>query len=176
MSLGDRVVVMHDGYIQQCDAPLQIYRRPANRFVAGFVGTPAMNFFEGAVAARDGRLWFEQGAMSVLVPGDLAQHLTGRTQSTVTLGIRPEAISDDRSGRFEADGNAVPCTVNVVEPLGDKMDVYLATAENPHVVARIDAHRGIDPGAQQTFYFDMTRAHFFEPGEAGVNLTVGDES
>ena len=171
MTLGDRVVVMKDGLIQQCDTPLEIYRQPTNRFVAGFVGTPPMNFFEGAIRTDNGARWFEKGQVRIRVPDWATERLSGQADQPIVLGVRPEAISDEPTGRFAGPDNAVSFTVNVVEPLGDKMDLYLSTADEPQIVARIDAHRGFEPGAEQRFYLDTSRLHLFDPGEAGANLT-----
>jgi multiple sugar transport system ATP-binding protein len=86
MTLGDRIVVMKDGIIQQCGAPLEVYHRPANRFVAGFVGMPPMNFFEGKIVAESGALWFDEGTGRIAVP-DWAKHALGnKVGSRVSLG------------------------------------------------------------------------------------------
>ena len=172
MTLGDRVVVMKDGLIQQCQTPLETYRQPTNRFVAGFVGTPPMNFLDGKIEQEDGALWFNEGIGRIKVPADVSDRVSTLTGKSIVMGVRPEAISDEASGRFAISDNALRLTINVTEPLGDKMDVYLATDNHPHIVARIDAHRGLKPDTQQDFYLDLSRVHFFEPGETGRNLTL----
>ncbi|MAE62791.1 MAG: glycerol-3-phosphate ABC transporter ATP-binding protein [Phycisphaeraceae bacterium] len=176
MTLGDRVVVMKDGLIQQCQTPLEIYREPANRFVAGFVGTPPMNFFEGTVTLDGGALWFDEGTARVRLLDRMKDQLAGSVGGTLVMGVRPEAMSDEPTGRFASNDNVVEMTVNVVEPLGDKMDLYVSTAAHSHIVARIDAHRGVEPNTQQRFYIDMERVHLFEQGETGRNLTLSAES
>src|SRR5205807_7953055 len=117
--------------------PLDVYQRPANRFVAGFVGTPPMNFFVGTVARDDGRLWFEEGTGRLAVPGWAGAALTPRVGSKVVMGARPQAISGGAGGAAGAaggngagktKGNVLAMKVDVVEPLGDKMDVYLSTS------------------------------------------------
>jgi len=176
MTLGDRVVVMKDGLIQQCQTPLDIYRQPANRFVAGFVGTPPTNFFEGTLIQEDSALWFDEGSARVRLPARSAEMVAGKVGCPLVMGVRPESISDDPTGRFASQDNVIRFTINVTEPLGDKMDLYLITPNHDHVVARVDAHRGLETGAQLDFYLDMERVHFFEPGETGVNLTRETES
>src|SRR5262249_29911004 len=94
MTLGDRVVVMKDGVIQQCGAPLEVYHRPENRCVAGFVGTPPMNFFEGAIFGQDGKLWFDEGTGKIAIPPWAVPSLSPRIGQTIVLGIRPQAVSD----------------------------------------------------------------------------------
>ncbi|HKQ67727.1 MAG TPA: sn-glycerol-3-phosphate ABC transporter ATP-binding protein UgpC [Polyangiaceae bacterium] len=170
MTLGDRVVVMKDGFIQQCGAPLDVYHRPANRFVAGFVGTPPMNFFEGAVVAENGALWFDEGAGKIRVPGWAKDVLGGLVGSSVVLGIRPQAVSDKPHGTMT--DNVLPMKVGVVEFLGDKMDVYVSTARHAHVIAHIDAHKGIVSGETRLMHLDLDRVHFFEPGDLGATLAT----
>ena len=104
MTLGDRIVVMKDGQVQQCGPPLEVYDRPANRFVAGFVGTPPMNFFEGRLAGKDGGVYFDEGTASLLLPDELSGALAsaGRADGEAVLGVRPEALGLSGDGRFVA--------------------------------------------------------------------------
>lgn len=171
MTLGDRVVVMKDGLIQQCQTPLDIYRQPANRFVAGFVGTPPTNFFNGTLVQEDSAIWFDEGSARLRLPPRAADLLAGKVGQSLVMGVRPESINDEPTGRFAGTGNVIRFTINVTEPLGDKMDLYLVTPNHDHVVARIDAHRGLETGEALDFYLDMDRVHFFEPGDTGINLT-----
>jgi multiple sugar transport system ATP-binding protein len=172
MTLGDRVVVMKDGVIQQCGGPLEVYQRPKNRFVAGFVGTPPMNFFEGVVSQDGGRLWFDEGTGRLAIPDWAKGALGPRLGSRIVMGARPQAISDEPIGRGRGNGNVLPMTVRVVEPLGDKMDVYLFTENHPHVIARIDARRELSPDERIQVHFDLDRLHFFDIGEPGATLAT----
>jgi multiple sugar transport system ATP-binding protein len=172
MTLGDRVVVMRDGLIQQCGAPLEVYHRPANRFVAGFVGTPPMNFLEGTIASDGGRLWFEEGTGRIVVPDWAKDALSGKVGSRVVLGVRPQAISDKPHGSVGMKDNVLEMKIGVIEFLGDKMDVYVSTANHSHVIAHIDAHRGLVPGETRPMHFDLSRMHFFELGELGAKLAT----
>jgi multiple sugar transport system ATP-binding protein len=173
MTLGDRIVVMKDGVVHQCGAPLEVYDRPANRFVAGFVGTPPMNFLDGKLLESDGGVYFDEGTFKLRLADEQAPSLAGRSGQDVVLGIRPEAMALSAGGRFAGTDNAVPVQIVVVEPLGEKMDLYTATANHPHVVARVDAQRGLEAGADVPLYVDTRKVHVFEPGEHGVNLTLG---
>jgi len=172
MTLGDRVVVMKDGIIQQCGAPLEVYHQPVNRFVAGFVGTPPMNFFEGTIAAENDQLWFDEGSGRLAIPGWAKDVLGNKVGSRVVMGVRPQAISDAPIRRNTMKDNVLPMKIGVVEPLGDKMDVYLSTANHPRVIAHIDAHRGLVPNDVMSVHFDLDRLHFFEPGEWGAKLAA----
>jgi multiple sugar transport system ATP-binding protein len=199
MTLGDRIVVMKDGKIQQADTPLATYNSPVNRFVAGFIGMPPMNFFDGMLRSGEGGLVFEEGKLEhagrpgvgidpvevgagrltlpgngfrLPVPVTLAQRLGTHAGRHVVLGVRPEHFGlqspeDMPQGKYRLD-----VTVNIVEPLGSQMDVYLSTALHGSVVARVPARQGLEPGQRAAVAVDLSRAHFFEPGEAGSNLSL----
>ena len=177
ITLGDRVVVMKDGYVQQCASALEIYRRPANRFVAGFLGTPPMNFFEGRVVDEGGRLWFDEGTGKLHVPARAAEALRARAAAggDVVMGVRPEALALGGAGAGAGPGGAtLAMKVWLVQPLGAKMDVYLQTERHARIVAHVDASAegAAGPAVGDTLLatVDMNRAHFFEPGENGAAL------
>ena len=181
MTLGDRIVVMKDGRIQQADAPLQTYTHPVNRFVAGFIGMPPMNFFEGAIKRVNGDLLFEQGTLSagelnlpgngfhLPVPALFRDRLTPYIGRHVTLGIRPEHFYTQPVAAPQ-DHCPIPVTVTVVEPLGSDMDVYVQTALQENVVARVQANADLKADSAVTLYADLRRVHFFGAGDAGQNL------
>jgi multiple sugar transport system ATP-binding protein len=170
MTLGDRVVVMKDGVIQQCGPPLEVYHQPANRFVAGFVGMPPMNFFEGTLVAENGQLWFDEGTGKIAVPDWAKSALRSRVGRRVAMGVRPQAISDVPHKGKSGEGTVLTMRVGVVEFLGDKMDVYVSTASHPHVIAHIDAHSGIVANETRPMHFDPNRLQFFEADAAGAML------
>jgi multiple sugar transport system ATP-binding protein len=170
MTLGDRVVVMKDGVIQQSAGALEIYHRPANRFVAGFLGSPPMNFFEGKLVREGDRLFFDEGTGKLPV-GDWAKsELESRVGETVVLGARPEAMSDQQHARFPTSDNSLAMRVTLVQPLGDRMDVVLSTERHRHAVAQMPAHAGLRPGDGAPIFFDLERLHYFETGELGRSL------
>ena len=170
MTLGDRVVVMKDGFVQQVGTALEIYHQPKNRFVGGFLGSPPMNFFEGTLAKEGDRLVFDEGSGRLPVPDWAREPLEGLVGNKVTLGVRPEAMSDKATARFETADNCLKMRVLLVQPLGDRKDVYLATPHHDRSVALVDAYAGFTTGETTDVYFDMSRVHFFEPGEAGASL------
>jgi multiple sugar transport system ATP-binding protein len=176
ITLGDRVVVMKDGVVQQCASALDIYRRPANRFVAGFLGTPPMNFFEGRLVDEAGRLWFDEGTGRLPVPARIVPALRARATASpeIVLGVRPEALAPVSAARFAAAGSELAMKVWLVQPLGAKIDVYLQTDRHERVIAHVDASAdGAAPGVGDTLGIavDMERAHFFAPGADGTALT-----
>jgi len=174
ITLGDRVVVMKDGVVQQCAGALDIYHRPANRFVAGFLGTPPMNFFEGRLVSQDGRLWFDEGTGRLPVSDRAAAALRARASAApeIVMGLRPEGLAPAGTARFAAAGS-LTMKVWLVQPLGAMMDVYLQTDRHARVVAHIDATAdGAAPGVGETLSVavDMERAHFFAAGDGGAAL------
>jgi multiple sugar transport system ATP-binding protein len=176
ITLGDRVVVMKDGVVQQCAGPLDIYHQPANRFVAGFLGSPPMNFFDGRLIDEAGALFFDEGTAKLPVPSSAVEALRARAgaadgaAAAIVLGLRPEAIAPPGLGAPVPGAALVPMKVWLVQPLGAKMDVYLATERHRHIVAHVDAHSGLTVGQNVPVAVDMSQAHFFEPGEAGRAL------
>jgi len=176
MTLGDRIVVMRDGIVQQCDTPLRVYEYPANRFVAGFVGTPPMNFLDGKLSASDGRVYWEGAGARIRVVEAFAAELAGRIGADAVLGVRPEIMSPRAEGRFAGADNVLPVKVNVVEILGDKMDVHAVAGDGTELVARVDAHAGVKEQEQLKMYLDVEKVHVFEPGDTGANLCLGGVS
>ncbi|MCC5829581.1 MAG: sn-glycerol-3-phosphate ABC transporter ATP-binding protein UgpC [Phycisphaeraceae bacterium] len=176
MTLGDRVVVMSDGLVQQCDTPLNIYNAPKNRFVAGFLGTPPMNFFEGKLRRDGGESYFEGGGIRLRLPKAHIQSVEEAGSASqgveVALGIRPEGLSlRPLDGREAQPGQSFSMVANVIEPLGSAMDVYCDTQDGNRLVARVRAEP-LEPDQQITLHVDMTKVHLFEPGTYGRNLTL----
>jgi multiple sugar transport system ATP-binding protein len=170
MTLGDRVVVMKDGVIQQSAGALDIYHHPVNRFVAGFLGSPPMNFFEGRVVAEAGGLCFDEGSGKLPVPAWAKPELTAHAGKKVVLGVRPEAMSDQAHARFGTADNYLDMKVTLVQPLGDRMDVYLATERHPRAVAQMPAHTGRSHGEMLRVFFDPARLHFFGADDEGLRI------
>jgi len=172
MTLGQRIVVMKDGLIQQVGTPLEVYNRPVNRFVGGFVGTPPMNMVDGHLLWLDEGIYFDEGTAKIRLPEYLKDILARRAGKEVIMGIRPEAMSLCAEGRFCGKENTLPLKIRVVEPLGEKMDIYAGTERHPHVVARVDAQSGLEAGQIINMHLDMTKVHIFESGEMGENLSL----
>ena len=164
--------------------------------MAGFIGMPPMNFFDGAIKLVEGRMVFEEGTLKnvkmtggadpdepvvatgeLTLPGngltlDIPDHLmdalAGKVGGHVVMGIRPEHL------HLRQTVGSVPITVkmNVVEPLGNDMDVYMNTALHDHVVGRMEAEGDLPLGGTTAVYADLKKAHFFEPGATGMNLSL----
>ncbi len=164
MTMGDRIVVMKDGVVQQTGSPLELYNKPTNRFVAGFIGTPAMNFFEGEIA-KEGRLYFREtgNGMKLEIPAELASKLTAFAGRGIVLGIRPEHISlhEERKGKLDSSSRL---RVEIAEPMGNEVYLYFQSPTAP-IVARVTTPIDPDPGTELQMYFDTTRAQFFRKDE-----------
>ena len=170
MTLGDRIAVMKDGTLQQVAPPLEIYDRPANQFVAGFIGTPPMNFLGGSLVARDGALLFDEGSAALALPEGMKPALEARVGRKAVLGVRPELITILPDATGAAGSNSLGVRVNVVEPLGDEMLLYLGTPRHD-LIAKVDAHQKAEVGQEMTVGINVARCHVFDP-ETGANLTA----
>ena len=174
MSLGDRIVVMHQGLIRQKGDPLSVYDHPADRFVAGFVGTPPMNFFEGTLKSADGRIIFDLGKRQIELSEKMNSKLQQYVGKTMVLGARPEHLTPEPADRGASDGKtSLPMSVTVVEQLGGWQDVYMVMGdEDQRVIARCESHVRVLSGSDVTVKFDVGRIHVFEPGDLGRNVTM----
>ncbi|MEX0774775.1 MAG: sn-glycerol-3-phosphate ABC transporter ATP-binding protein UgpC [Phycisphaeraceae bacterium] len=175
MTLGDRVVVMDGGLLQQCDTPLSIYNAPVNRFVAGFLGTPPMNFLDGQLVQENSATWFQTQGVNVRLMPEQAEAAAGFIGGQVVLGIRPETLklqSDGAAAPGEAAGQTISVKVSVVEPLGASMDVFGMTEGDVRLVARVPARREALKAEQLNLRLDLQHVHVFEPGTHGRNLTL----
>jgi len=162
MTMGDRIVVMNEGIVQQVDTPLSLYEKPANLFVAGFIGSPAMNFLHGRLVARDGRLEVDAGPFRLPVPTDLAPVARPYTGQDVVFGIRPEDIQDRALWRDAPQEWTVRTTVEVHEPIGSDIILYLSSGDQS-VVARVDAKSEARMGRPVDVVFNMRKMHLFNP-------------
>ncbi len=169
MTLGDRVVVMKDGVIQQCGSPFEVYERPVNRFVAGFMGMPPMNFLDGRIVRRGDGLAFEDGVCRLSVSPAHSDMLAGLVDQPVVLGIRPEVLS---LASDTPSDSSLRVTVRVVEPLGDRMDVHGETCPGHTIVCRTDARTDIREDEAIDLHVDMNRVHFFECQDPGRNISL----
>ncbi len=168
MTMGDRLVVMQDGRIQQIGAPVHLYRRPANRFVAGFIGSPSMNFLEGELI-QDGGLVFSGDGLRLPILNRYDHRLKGHFGRRVTLGIRPEHIFYASSAHGLREAEDVTAKVEVVEPMGHETYLYL-TAGRASCVARMSADRTPSVGEEVHLAFDLSAVHLFDRETGGALL------
>ncbi len=168
MTMGDRIVVLKDGFVQQVASPLELYEKPSNRFVGGFIGSPPMNFVDGKLVKKDSHIYFDGGRFEVRVLDETVQKLDDYIAQEVTFGIRPEDIYDRLFVGQSAPENTIKATVEVVEPMGSEVFLYLNTGLNT-LTARVDVHTQASVGQELEFVFDMDKAHFFDKdSEEGI--------
>jgi multiple sugar transport system ATP-binding protein len=159
MTLGDRVVVMRDGRVQQVGDPMELYNQPANRFVAGFIGSPAMNFAPVRIAAENGSLWAESEDLRVRVPAPIAPRLGAFVGKDVTLGVRPEDL------RIAGDGDSrdlcFDVAIEVVERLGSEILLDVA-AGSTTMVASVEPTVTAKVHEMLRLTINPERMHFFD--------------
>jgi multiple sugar transport system ATP-binding protein len=156
MTMGTRIVVMKDGLIQQVASPIELYDKPVNKFVAGFMGSPAMNFLVGDV--QGGRIVSPQ--FDLKAAGELAQKIAPYNGKKVYVGIRPENLALPNGAA--PSGNAIKVQVEVVEPLGAETHILASVGGDQTVVARVDAHARLRPGDSIELLADLDRLHAFD--------------
>jgi multiple sugar transport system ATP-binding protein len=159
MTLGDRVVIMRDGRIQQVGTPLQVYGKPANKFVAGFIGAPAMNFLDVTVRVDAGATTVEAAGLRMTVGTADAGALAAYNGRPVIMGVRPEHLAlGDGAPRASFDAK-----VDVVEQLGSEILLETRVGSHSVTVARVPAETPIASGDQVRVSAQPGRLHFFDP-------------
>ncbi|WP_455718129.1 ABC transporter ATP-binding protein [Anaerosporobacter sp.] len=163
MTLGTRIVVMKDGLVQQVDSPISLYNKPNNLFVAGFIGSPQMNFIESKVVKSGSDVNLTFGALSIKLPEVKAKVLLekGYENKTVILGIRPEDIHDEEIFMESYPGSVVDATVKVYELLGAEVYLYF-TIDQFEVTARVNPRTTARPGDTIKVALDLSKIHLFD--------------
>jgi multiple sugar transport system ATP-binding protein len=164
MTLGDRICVMYNGEIQQVAAPMEVYDRPKNKFVAGFLGTPPMNFFSGRIHSQSSFLLKDGTLIDLSKFSDKIYNYIGKE---MILGIRPEHFSVRPF--CNQPRNMINAVVNVVEPLGDKKDVYMTATCGQKFIANIEPNINLKIDEKICIYIDTDKVHVFESDEMGIN-------
>ncbi len=162
MTMATRIAVLNLGRLQQVGAPQELYEHPANTFVAGFIGSPAMNLLEATVAGEGNDLRIKLGSLDLPVPADRAGGLADHRGKQILFGIRPENIDDAEFQPPGITGEPVSAMVEVTELMGNEVFLHL-TLEGKPVLARVDARTRARPGQEQRLVFDMSRMYAFDP-------------
>jgi multiple sugar transport system ATP-binding protein len=173
MTLADRVVVMKDGVIEQVGTPHDLYHAPKTRFVAGFIGAPAMNFVPCRLVRNgDGCSVHLSDGLSLAMPTDRLARYEAHTDRDLVLGLRPEHITEAKgdnagNGGESNRGAALPVTLDVVEPLGRETMVYFTLA-GTELCGRVSAETAARAGDSMTLSADMTHMHLIDPDTGAV--------
>jgi multiple sugar transport system ATP-binding protein len=161
MTMGTRIAVMRDGLLQQLDTPQRLYDFPANMFVAGFIGSPAMNFFDASVAGSGDEITLDAGSFKINVPANRREKLHGYLGKSMVLGVRPEDIHDRDYVPGAIVGAAVPAQVDVMEPMGSEIYLYLVSGTQSFV-ARVDPRSQARPGKGLEVMLNVDHLHVFD--------------
>ena len=162
MTMANKIVVMREGVIQQIGDPHTIYNKPANKFVAGFIGSPPMNFINAKIIRGEGGLWVQASGFKVKVPKEYEDQLADYIDKDVTFGIRPENIYDKMFAYAPTPENTITGMVDVVEPLGSETILHVKVGDDM-ITAKVDPKTQAQEGQQIDLVFDMERMHVFDP-------------
>lgn len=162
LTLGDRIVVMRDGKIHQVADPVTLYERPNNRFVAGFIGSPPMNFLSGKIIVQADDYFFQAKGVKLLLLPQQEEKVAAYRDKDILMGIRPEDIYDKIFAQDARSEFTVTATVDVVEPMGSEIYLYMNAGVN-NFVARVSNQDTATTNQDLQIVFDMSKAHFFDP-------------
>lgn len=160
MTMGDRICVLRDGYIQQMDSPLNLYDQPENQFVAGFIGSPSMNFIRGTLV-QDQYLRFQKSGFAVHIPNQQKPLLQPFLNKELIMGIRPEHIIFPDNGKLSQGWSPFDADIEVIEPMGNEIYLYVRLGGDV-VTARIAPRSDLQVNTTCTLAVDMNKAHFFD--------------
>ncbi len=155
MTMGDRIVIMKDGFIQQMDSPLNLYNNPVNKFVAGFIGSPSMNFVEGTLIKNDQIKFVDTSNQFIIdIPEKYSEKIKPYIDKAIYMGIRPEDITISEEGQFIFESE-------VVEPMGNEIFLYFNVSGN-QFVSRTNIQKEIKAGESIKIFFNTDKLHFFD--------------
>lgn len=171
MTMGDRIVVMKDGLIQQIDLPLNLYNSPVNKFVAGFIGSPSMNFIDGTITSSDGiKFSSTKNSLNLKINEEYSSRLKNYNNKKVWVGIRPEDIHYLESIAGVESCSEFEAKLEVVEPMGNEIFLYF-NIDEVQFIARVNAREVPKDGSVQKFGINNKKLHFFDfETEEKINL------
>ncbi len=161
MTMGTRIAVLKDGILQQLDTPQNLYDKPNNVFVAGFIGSPAMNFFDATLVGTRDDMYIDTGAFRLKVPANRIPALAPHLGKEIIFGIRPDNVHDAEFTPPGINPARVPAKVDVTELMGNEVFVYLVTGKHSYV-GRVDPRTHMRVGHDVEVVFDMDRIHVFD--------------
>jgi multiple sugar transport system ATP-binding protein len=171
MTMATRIAVMDAGVIQQVGTPQDLYDRPRNVFVAGFIGSPAMNFFEADITRTDGEIKLDGGTFQLNVPADRADELKQYEGRRMLFGVRPENIHDQEFTPTGITAAPLEVEVDVTELMGNEVFLHLLAGEN-RLLARVDPRTNAKEGEKVQVVVDLERMHVFDPDSREALTTV----
>ena len=162
LTLGQRIVVMKGGVIHQIGDPISVYENPRNKFVAGFIGSPPMNFLQGKIVTQNGDFYFHDRGIKLHILPQSYDRISPYVNQSVIFGIRPEDVYDRIFAQDARPEYTVTGTVEVVEPMGSEIILFLNAGRNSFV-ARVNNQDTAKANQDLQIVFDMSKAHFFDP-------------
>lgn len=163
MTMGTRIAVINHGVLQQIDTPQTLYDTPANQFVAGFIGSPAMNFFQAKIVKKGAKVFVVTSDFELEIPKARAKAYTALDGKPVVFGIRPEDIYNPEYPAAGIKAAPVECKVDLLELMGDEIYVYMMSGKHD-LVARVDPRSKYEVGKKVNVAFDMSKMQIFDPG------------
>lgn len=168
MTMGTRICVLNEGELQQIDSPFNLYHNPRNMFVAGFIGSPSMNFFDATLTRENGNIVVDTGAFSVTIPASKAEQFHGSRDGDVVCGIRPEDIHDTNYLPQGITPANLSTQVEVVEQMGNEVIIYLEK-DGKNFIARTDPRTQAQVGGELGVTFNLDNIHIFNV-DTGISL------
>jgi multiple sugar transport system ATP-binding protein len=162
MTMATRIAVMNKGILQQLDSPQQLYDYPANLFVAGFIGSPSMNFFDGRLTKDGDKMVVDLGSFKVKVPEERQAPYESMVGQKIVFGIRPEDIHNPKYAPPSIIAEPVETNVDVTELMGNEIFLYLVNGDHSFV-ARVDPRTRVEMGDKMQVAFNMLNMHIFDP-------------
>ncbi|MFH0771025.1 MAG: sn-glycerol-3-phosphate ABC transporter ATP-binding protein UgpC [Candidatus Omnitrophota bacterium] len=160
MTMGNRIVVMKDGLVQQVADPISLYDNPVNKFVGGFIGSPPMNFLNGVIVKQENGFYFNEGAFKVKIVDAMIPKIVSYIGKDIIFGIRPEDIHDKLFVQEAPPENTISARVDVVEPMGSEVYLHMATPKH-NFIARVGGHDKPEVNCDIDLVLDMGKIHFF---------------
>lgn len=161
MTMGDRIAVMRGGLLQQVADPISVYDKPKNKFVAGFIGSPPMNFMNGRIIKKDAKVYFDEGKFQVKLVEEMHKSIMPYLGKEIIFGIRSEDIYDKLFVSEAPPENIVRVNCEIVEPMGSEVYLYLSSGKHTFI-ARVGAHDRPQVNQDIDMVFDMSKVHFFD--------------
>ncbi|GAB4113099.1 MAG: sn-glycerol-3-phosphate ABC transporter ATP-binding protein UgpC [Candidatus Caldatribacteriota bacterium] len=162
MTMASRIFIMNEGRLQQSGSPLEVYKQPANKFVAGFIGSPAMNFIPTKIVKEQEEYFVDAESFKLKIPSIFYSHLSPYVNKEVIFGVRPEDIHDQEFFPELAKANTIETKVEVIEPLGAEILIYLICGKHS-MVSKVDNRTHSEVDQKLKVVVDMEKTHFFDP-------------
>jgi len=176
LTMADRIAVMKDGVLQQCDSPTQLYDYPSNVFVAGFIGSPSMNFFSGSITGTTDEMYVDSGSIRLRLPPKQAQQLgSSSVGREVIFGIRPEDVHHPQYKPGGVNEQLVEAAVDVTEMMGNETFVYLMSNDEQSFIARVDPRAKVHNGDKLQMAFNADKIHIFDRSSEKTIATIAQE-